>query len=183
MDGMHEFLLLATRWGATVPRAVLALGGLLLLLWGPRLYRLALAVPGMLLGALVAPMLVDGQQDPVLLAGVTLVLALAGALAVGLLEALALRVAGALLGGGLTAMAAPLALPASHWDPWLPLAGALVGMLLLPPLFRVALRVALPGLGAIAIAQALGRPTDALLVVGLWGVGVLWQLSRRRGST
>jgi hypothetical protein len=80
----------------------------------------------------------------------------AGGVVAMLVQSIALRSAGALIGGIGATVVFPLlssqALP--PW--WLPLAGAVIGSLLLPRLFNAALSILSPILGAMCLSFALG---------------------------
>ncbi len=157
--------------GLTARGVLLLLGGLLLVL-GARNYRAALILPAAALGAA----LVDAVLATAVPGGLRVLAALVGAVATGvlagLLESVAVRLAGVLLGGGLALALWPAVIgggPATPW--WVPLVGGFAGLAFFPGLYRAALRVVVPLLGALIVTHALGRPGDLLWVLGLAAVG------------
>gem|GEM_PF-2962409 len=139
----------------------------LLLLAGSRHYRLALVLPAAALGAL----LVDTVLGAAVPADLRLLAAVVGAVSAGtlaaMLESIAVRLAGVLLGGGLVLAIWPAVTaggPPAPW--WLALVGGLVGLFMFPGLYRAALRLVVPLLGGLLLAHAIGRPGDLLWVLG-----------------
>ena len=157
------------------PRIPVALLGVLLLGWGARLYKMAIAAPGFVLGVGLVLHFTTGMTPTIALAAV--VAGLAGAALLLKLERLAVSLTGAVLVGGLVYAVGPLVVTTPL--PWFaPLIGAAVGMLLFPGVYRFALRVITPLLGAFCVAWAVGRPQDLLLIGGLAAVGSAFQLLR-----
>ncbi len=102
------------------------------------------------------------------------VASLVGALVVGivasLLESIAVRLAGALLGGSLAQTIWPVVMTGGSVTPWwVPFLGAAIGLLMFPGLYRAMLRVVIPLLGGLLVAQGLGHPGDPQIVFGLAG--------------
>ncbi len=159
--------------GLSVRTLVLAFG-IGLMLAGSRHYRLALVLPAAAFGA----MLVDKGMPVNVSTGVRVTIGLVAALGTGLLagvlETLAVRLAGCLLGGGVALAAWPALMGGGAAAPWwLPLAGGLAGLLLFPRLYRAVLRLAVPLLAGLLIAYAIGRPGHPMWVLGPAVIGVL----------
>jgi hypothetical protein len=148
-------------WGALAEaapaetRVVMGAIGVLLILWGTRSKRLVAAAPGALVGLTAVALLLDAEPVKTqLLAG--LVAAVAGAILGLMVQAIALRTAGALIGAIAVTAVFPLVSSQSVPPWWLPLAGALAGALVLPRLFSAAMRIMSPILGAMCLSFALG---------------------------
>lgn len=155
-------------------RLLLGGAGVVLLLMGARVYRLALILPGFIAGVLIAGEATQGLPSNIRLFA-ALVLGLACAFGVHLLERFAVAVAGALVGGGLAQLVGgQVAIGLSTFT--LGLLGALVGFLLFPWIYRRLLPFLTSLLGALAVAHAAGRPGDLLLIGGLTLGGTLLQL-------
>lgn len=152
-------------------RTAMGIMGALLLVWGSRSKRLVAAAPGALLGITVASMFL-GDQSLLIQLGGALGAGLAGAVAALLVQSIALRTIGALIGGIGATVIFPLisdqALP--PW--WLPLAGALLGSILLPRLFNAALSTLSPILGAMCLSFSLGLEESQQLY-GIIGFSLL----------
>ena len=163
-------------------RGVSAVLGVLLLLWGPRSKRLVAAAPGILLGALLAASLLS-DQSPSTQAGGAAIAGLAGGIVALLIQATALRLAGALIGAVTAAAFYPLLGSQALLPWWIPLAGALVGLFLIPRLFRTTLKLLSPVFGAICLCYAAGLDADqqlyGLIGFSLLGYGLQAGLSRR----
>lgn len=156
--------------------ALVPLGlGLVVLLFGRRLYWLALGGLGFLLGLELAHGLLRLGSP----AAETLIAVLAGVLGVVVAIAaqkLAVRIAGCLLGGYLTYWLLPtLALPLGRNETILAVCtGAVLGLLLAASLFDFALIATSAVVGALLISDALPLGAArawaflALLVVGVW---------------
>lgn len=157
------------------PRLAVALLGVLLLGWGARLYRLAIAAPGFTVGVF-AGLSVSAGAGLAVQAGVALALGLLGGGLMLALERLAVAITGAVLVGGLVFAVGPLVSATLPW--FAPVVGGAVGLLLFPRLYRAALRLLTPLLGALCVAWAAGRPHDLLLIGGLTLVGAVFQLAR-----
>jgi hypothetical protein len=148
-------------------RTLLLAVGVALLLAGSRHYRIALILPAAALGAVLVDTVLGGSVP----AGVRVLAAGAGAVGVGvlaaLLEGVAVRLAGLVLGGGLVLAVWPAVMgggPPAPW--WLPIAGGLAGLLMFPALYQAALRLVVPLLAGLIIAHAVGRPGHPLWVLG-----------------
>jgi hypothetical protein len=152
-------------------RSILGLMGILLLVFGSRSTRLVSAAPGALLGITLASLVLSDQSLGVQIGG-ALAAGVAGGVVAMLVQSIALRCAGALIGGiGATVvfpMLSSQALP--PW--WLPLAGAIIGGLLLPRLFNAALSILSPVLGAMCLTFALGLEQSHQLY-GIVGFSIL----------
>lgn len=160
-------------WAAD-PQLLVGGLGVLLLVAGQRLYRLAIVAPGLAAGAMVGLELTRHEST-----GLRLAAAAALALVAGFLlhkvERLAVAAAGAFLAVGATQALAPLVLHGP--TPWFLLVGAgVLGLLLFPGLYRRLLLVITPAIGALCVAWAAGRPTDLLLIAGLTLGGIVIQL-------
>lgn len=161
------------------PRIAVIAVGILLLGWGARLYRLAIAAPGFVLGVF-AGLEVAPTASLLVQAGLALLLGLVGAGLLLFLERLAVALTGAVLVGGLVYAVGPLFVATLPW--FAPLVGAAVGLLLFPSLYRLALKIITPLLGALCVAWAFGRPHDLLLIGGLCALGAVFQLARGQRS-
>lgn len=163
-------------------RVVAAVLGVLLLLWGPKSKRLVAAAPGILLGALLAASLLSDQSPSTQAVGAAAA-GLAGGFVALILQATTLRLAGALIGAVASAAAYPLFEPSTLPPWWIPLAGALAGLLLIPRLFRSTLKLLSPVFGAICLCFAVGLDADqqlfGLIGFSLAGYAVQAGLSRR----
>lgn len=156
------------------PRTVVAVIGVVLILAGGRLYRLVIISPGVLLGVLAGLSLTAGSstQNQLIAAGA---LAVIGAAVLFFVERLAISVIGAAVTGGLVNALAPMLMQGPV--PWyVPAAGAVLGLFLFPSVFRAALTLIAPALGAVAVCWALGRPNDLLLMGGLTVFGAVVHL-------
>ena len=160
-------------------RILLAALGVVLILRGPQVYKLAIAAPGAVLGILLVTPFLEGLSLPVEM------LAFFGAGAIGALltlavEQLAVRLAGGLLGFVLVSAAIPLFGDSISIPEWAPYVGGGVGLLLFPKLFRTAIALIICMLGAVAIVLTSGVPAQwhlpCILVVG--GVGTYNQSGR-----
>jgi len=161
-------------------RAPLGLVGALLLLAGARLYRLAIVGPGFAAGVIVG-LQVTGGASPSVQAVAALSLGVVGAVALLFLERVAVAIAGAVLCGGLADAVGPAALGGPV--PWyVPLAAALLGLLLFPRLYKALLPVLTSIIGALCLTRALDRPHDLALLGGLALVGIVVQLITRKGK-
>ena len=174
--------LLARAQGTPLEDPVFVMGvvGGALLVAGSRLYKLALIAPGMAAGLLLGLEITAGASPQIqLVAG--LCLAIVGAGVLLLVERLAVSLGGAFLVGGLANAVTPMFLPGQ--DAWyVPVAGAVVGLLLFPRLFRSLLFLFTALGGALCIAWAAGRPQDLPLIGGLWLAGTVIQWLTRPGQ-
>jgi hypothetical protein len=153
---------------------------LLLLFAGARLYRVAVVLPGVLAGVFVAaalPPTMDFEWRLV----IGIVVSLVGGLALFFMEKVGVVLVGGLLTGWLTWVIWPLLVhtPAPWWAVGV---GGLAGMIAFPAIFRSAVRWITSALGALLGAWALGYPTNALVILALAAVGVMFQyLTTHRG--
>jgi hypothetical protein len=163
------------------PVAVVGVVGGALLVAGARLYRLALLTPGLVAGVLLGLQITDGASPEIRLIA-ALSLGIIGAGLIMLAERFAIAMGGAFLVGGLANTVTPLLLPGE--DAWyVPVAGAVLGMMIFPTLFRKLLFILTSLGGALCVAWAMGRPQDLFLVGGLWLVGTVIQwLNRPRNG-
>ncbi len=175
--------------GPVPARLVAGLAGVVLLLAGTRAWRAAVALPGLLLGLGVALLVGTALAlEPGPLAVLAAVLGLGGTLAALLVERLAVRVAGVLAGLGAAQVGWPLIASAlspgpgapGHAPWWIWPAAALVGGLLAPLAWRVALAPITAWIGAVVLVDATGAPPHPLLVAGLAAVGTLVQWASGR---
>ncbi len=149
------------------PHLWVGLVGLALALAGSRLYRLAIVGPGVAVGAMAGLELAGavGFESRMVAAAVLGVL---GGLLAHFLERLAIALGGALLCGGLANLVG-----AMFWTgelPWfIPAAGAVIGLLAFPSVYKRLLPLVTALMGALCTAWALGRPDD-LRVVGFIAV-------------
>ena len=160
--------------------------GLLLLLFGARLYNLALFGSAFVAGAAgTATLCVKLGSSVAALSGTGAVL-VCGLVGGGVLAGLAkvahrwmLVLAGGAVGllSGLVLAAEFAALPV-----WTPVATLLVGGLGMPPLYRQLLKVITPLFGAIALVWSLGKMDSLAWLVGLWVMGALVQVRGGLGS-
>lgn len=155
----------------TETRIAMGLMGVLLLIWGSRSKRLVSAAPGVLLGITAASLVLSDQSQTTQWVG-SLGAGLAGGVAAMLVQSIALRTAGALVGGiGVTVLYPVVSDPGlPPW--WLPLAGALVGAILLPRLFNAAMKIMSPILGAMCLTFALQLAQNHQ-IYGIIGFSVL----------
>lgn len=163
------------------PVAVVGVVGGALLVAGARLYRLALLTPGLVAGVLLGLQITDGASPEIRLIA-ALSLGIIGAGLIMLAERFAIAMGGAFLVGGLANTVTPLLLPGE--DAWyVPVAGAVLGMMIFPTLFRKLLFILTSLGGALCVAWAMGRPQDLFLVGGLWLAGTVIQwLNRPRNG-
>lgn len=180
MDGGAPSVDALVRMAESSPLGIRGLAGVaggLLLLAGARLYRLSVVAPGILGGLLVGALL--PVSDPTVQAVVAVVLAAVGGLVCHFLERVAIHAVGAVVTAGLTQATWPLVTGVgTPW--WAPAAGALVGLLLFPSVFRYLLKWITSLLGALTVAWAAGW-SDRLWVVALLALaGVIVQTGTGR---
>jgi len=60
---------------------------------------------------------------------------------------------------------------------WVPAVGALVGGVVFPLFYAQFLKILTPAVGAVAIAYAIGDPSNSACLLGLWVVGVVAQVA------
>lgn len=171
--------------GPLPPRIVAGAAGLVLLLAGSRVYRIAVVLPGLLLG-LGAGVVIAGALalPPMVTVAVAAVGGLVGAVLAGTIERFAVVVAGVLAGLGAAQVGWPLA--ASGAPPWWlwPVA-ALVGAALFPFLWRAALVPLTAWIGAVVVVDVAGVQPHPLVIAGVMLVGVVAQVAvgRKRAET
>jgi len=159
-------------------RLVVGAVGVVLLLAGARLYRLAIIAPGFLLGVFLAMWGLDeyGKRvDDLVRLGAMVGAGTVGALLSWRIEQLAVRLGGSLLVAATAHALLPLLWPRAPWFA-APAAG-FIGLLLFPALYRRLLPIITAGIGAIAIAWAADRPQDLLMMAGLTVLGAAIQLA------
>lgn len=162
------------------PRVIIAVGGILLTVVGARIYRLAVLMPGLIGGAAVGLML--GQSlDPVAWIGLSVGLGIVGMALCWFVERAAVSAAGAFVVGGLVHAVGPTVLGGDVAWYW-PVAGAVLGLMLFPKLFKAALVFITATLGALAITWSLGASHHLPLLGGiaLFGICVQSVGSKRR---
>ena len=167
--------LLARTQGTPLEDPVFVMGvvGGALLVAGSRLYRLALIAPGLAAGLLLGLEITTGASPEIRLVA-ALCLGIVGAGVLLLVERLAIALGGAFLVGGLANAITPLVLPGQ--DAWyVPVAGAVLGLMIFPKMFRSMLFLFTALGGALCIAWATGHPQDLPLIGGLWLVGTVIQ--------
>jgi hypothetical protein len=161
-----------------------ALIGVVILLFGRKLFWLCVAGVGFLAGVELAPHLVT-QPSPLLQLGIAIVLGLLGALLAFLLQKIAVAIVGFLAGGKLAgAIAAAFFVHYSHYSTIIFVVGGIIGAILLLFLFDWALIVVSSLIGAHLIQNAIVLPPSgstivflALAVIGM----VVQAASLRRG--
>lgn len=162
---------------------MIGLVGVLILIAGTRFYKLTLMAPGFIIGALVAVNYGNflglppaGGIDPRLLVGV--LLGGAAALAMIFLEQMAIALTGALAGGALVMIVGPMVVASIEW--YVPFAGALVGALVFPSLYRKLLVPTTALLGAVCVTHSLSLTDNFVAVASLWlfGTAVQWFFRR-----
>src|SRR5437762_6437204 len=161
-----------------------ALIGVVVLLFGRKLFWLCVAAAGFVAGAEIAPHLVH-EPSPLLQLTVALVLGLIGALLAFLLQKIAIAVVGFLAGGKLaSAIAAAFFVHYSQYSTIIFVVGGLIGAMLLLFLFDWALIVVSSFIGAHMIQNAIVLPSSGSTIVFLGRaiVGMVVQAaSLRRG--
>ena len=180
MDDMIEILQKA----ATDGRLVAGFIGIVLVLAGARLYRLAIVAPGFLLGLFLAKWGFDeyGRRvDELVRLGVMVGAGAIGALLSWRIEQLAVR-----LGGGLLVAATTHALLPMIWHKppeYAAPAAGFIGLLLFPALYRRMLPLLTSAMGAIALAWAADDSKNLLMIAGITILGSAIQLaSGSKGS-
>ncbi len=158
------------------PRVLAGAAGLLLLCVGGRLYRLAVILPGLLLGlggGLLLANLISGTT-PVIV-GLAILGGVGGGLLAHFLERFAVVGAGVIAGLAGADIAWPLvsATPPA-WYLW-PLA-ALVGGALMPLIWKAALVPLTAGIGAYVLVDVAGYPRTPVTVGALAAVGLIIQV-------
>ena len=151
------------------------LTGIVLLCFGARVYRLLILAPGVIAGVYLGAFIGEiGHMAPAVVVGITVALAVAGALPCYFVEGVARRVGGAGLFAALTAFAWPLvSKEPAHW--WVPVVGGVVGALVFPKLYQFLLRPTTALVGAWSIAWAVKHEKDIWLIGGLAIAGTVVQ--------
>lgn len=157
--------------------------GLAVLLLGRHLFWLFVAVAGFLLGVMVAPQLLPGRPDWLILL-VALALGVVGAVLAVVVQQIAVALAGFIFGGyTLLSLLAALGLSVSPWEWLVYIIGGIIGAVLVLYLFDPAL-IGLSALaGATLVTEAvrlsgmvmLTPPFDMVLWVILFIVGIAFQ--------
>lgn len=158
-----------------VVRAVAGIAGVVLLLVGWKVYRLVVALPGLLVGALLGARL--GASGGALVALLGLV---AGA---GIGAVLALVAHDVLVFGGGAYLGATLALGLTDWNPTLIIIlGGLIGGTLTIIAFYVFLLAVTATIGALLLGGALGASPAVIAVLAAAGIIVQYNVARALGE-
>jgi hypothetical protein len=163
-----------------------ALIGVVILLFGRKLFWLCVAAVGFAAGVEIAPHLVE-QPSPILALTVALVLGLLGALLALFLQKIAIAVLGFLAGGKLAgAIAAAFFVQYAEHSTIIFVIGGVIGAILLLVLFNWALIVVSSLIGAhlIVFQGPITLPSvgSTILFIGLVVVGIIAQASWLRRS-
>jgi len=163
-----------------------ALIGVVILLFGRKLFWLCVAAVGFAAGVEVAPHLVH-EPSPLLALTVALVLGVIGALLALFLQKIAIAVLGFLAGGKLAgAIAAAFFVHYAQYSTIIFLAGGVIGAILLLVLFDWALIVVSSFIGAhlIVFQGAISLPPSGstIVFIGLTIIGILIQAALLRRS-
>ena len=164
-----------------------ALIGIVILLFGRKLFWLCVAAVGFAAGVELAPH-VAHEPSPLLALAIALVLGLIGALLALFLQKIAIAVLGFLAGGKLAgAIAAAFFVHYAQYSTIVFVVGGLVGAILLLVLFDWALIVVSSLMGAHLIQSAIVLPASGstIVFIGLAVLGILVQaasLRRSRGT-
>jgi hypothetical protein len=161
-----------------------ALIGVVILLFGRKLFWLCVAAVGFAAGVEIAPHLVH-EPSPLLALAIALVLGLVGALLALFLQKIAIAVLGFLAGGKLAgAIAAAFLVQYAQYSTVIFVVGGLIGAILLLVLFDWALIVISSLIGAHLIQSAIVLPPSGSTVVfiGLTVIGILVQAASLRRS-
>jgi Domain of unknown function (DUF4203) len=161
-----------------------ALIGVVILLFGRKLFWLCVAAVGFAAGVEIAPRLVN-EPSPLLALTVALVLGLIGALLALFLQKIAIAVLGFLAGGKLAgAIAAAFLVQYAQYSTIIFLVGGVIGAILLLVLFDWALIVVSSLIGAHLIQSTIVLPASGstIVFVGLTIIGILVQAASLRRS-
>jgi len=163
-----------------------ALIGVVILLFGRKLFWLCVAAVGFAAGVEIAPHLVH-EPSPLLALTVALVLGVIGALLALFLQKIAIAVLGFLAGGKLAgAIAAAFFVHYAQYSTIIFLAGGVIGAILLLVLFDWALIVVSSFIGAhlIVFQGAISLPPSGstIVFIGLTIIGILIQAALLRRS-
>jgi hypothetical protein len=161
-----------------------ALIGVVILLFGRKLFWLCVAAVGFAAGVEIAPHLVN-EPSPLLALTVALVLGLIGALLALFLQKIAIAVLGFLAGGKLAgAIAAAFFVQYAQYSTVVFLAGGIIGAILLLVLFDWALIVVSSLIGAHLIQGTIMLPPSGstIVFIALTIIGILIQAASLRRS-
>ena len=161
-----------------------ALIGIVILLFGRKLFWLCVAAVGFAAGVEIAPHLVN-DPSPLLALTVALVLGLIGALLALFLQKVAIAVLGFLAGGKLAgAIAAAFFVHYAQHSSVIFVVGGIIGAILLLVLFDWALIVISSLIGAHLVQSAIVLPPSGSIIVfiGLTVIGILIQAMSFRRS-
>jgi Domain of unknown function (DUF4203) len=161
-----------------------ALIGVIVLLFGRKLFWLCVAAVGFAAGVEIAPHLVH-EPSPLLALIVALVLGLIGALLALFLQKIAVAVLGFLAGGKLAgAIAAAFFVQYAQYSAVIFVIGGIIGAILLLVLFDWALIVVSSLIGAHLIQSAIVLPASGstIVFIGLVVLGILVQAASLRRS-
>ena len=161
-----------------------ALIGVVILLFGRKLFWLCVAAVGFAAGVELAPHLVH-EPSPLLALTVALVLGLIGALLALFLQKIAIAILGFLAGGKLAgAIAGAFFVHYAQYSTFVFLAGGVIGAILLLLLFDWALIVVSSLIGAHLIQSAIVLPSSGstIVFVGLAILGIIVQAASLRKS-
>ena len=184
MPRMQSCWLLVLAMHPSVP-IISALIGVVILLFGRRLFWLCVAAVGFAAGVELAPHFVHEPSTLVLLT-VAIVLGFIGALLALFLQKIAIAIAGLLAGGKLAIALAVTFLVHSEQYYWITfLIGGIIGAILLLVLFDWALIALSSVVGAYLIQHTIVLPQTGatILFVGLAVVGIVVQAAAFRGRT
>jgi Domain of unknown function (DUF4203) len=161
-----------------------ALIGVVILLFGRKLFWLCVAAVGFAAGVEIAPHVVH-EPSPLMALIIALVLGLIGALLALFLQKIAIAVLGFLAGGKLAgAIAAAFLVHYAQYSAIIFVVGGIIGAILLLVLFDWALIIVSSLIGAHLIQSAITLPASGatILFIGLAVIGILVQAaSFRRG--
>jgi Domain of unknown function (DUF4203) len=161
-----------------------ALIGIVILLFGRKLFWLCVAAVGFAAGVEIAPHIAH-EPSPLLALTIALVLGLIGALLALFLQKIAIAVLGFLAGGKLAgAIAAAFFVHYAKYSTFIFLVGGVVGAILLLALFDWALIVVSSLIGAHLIQSAIVLPPSGstILFIALTIIGILVQAASLRRS-
>src|SRR5215470_2272428 len=159
-----------------------ALIGVVILVFGRKLFWLCVAAVGFAAGVEIAPHLVH-EPSPVLALTIALVLGLIGALLALFLQKIAIAVLGFLAGGKLAgAIAAAFFVHYAQYSTFIFLVGGVVGAIVLLALFDWALIVVSSLIGAHLIHSAIVLPPSGstIVFIGITIIGILVQAASLR---
>jgi Domain of unknown function (DUF4203) len=161
-----------------------ALIGIVILLFGRKLFWLCVAAVGFAAGVEIAPHLVN-EPSPLLALTVAFVLGLIGALLALFLQKIAIAVLGFLAGGKLVgAIAAAFFVQYAQYSTVIFLVGGVIGAILLLALFDWALIVVSSLIGAHLIQSTIVLPPSGstIVFIALTIIGILIQAASLRRS-